>query len=208
MLNLIRAGQLEATIHRTFVRSSNLRRWFADSSASPAITTCKQLFDAYLGTSSDNYIPGFAEDDDVEQQGVSIPADLRPLVGHLPTISLRARLRTGGMICARSTTHIGNSLVMFKQRSNTKASSEAIPGSIQYIYKHTGCWRFAVRRQLGKPQGVTDPFLQYADFPAKIYSSRLSPVLEQVDVDSVLCHYVRWSMNSQLVVVLEWNKVW
>jgi hypothetical protein len=109
------------------------------------------------------------EDDDLKE--VFTPPDLQHLVKH-PKVVLSARHRHDGVMYARSSTHVGNSLIYFYLDGNRKSS--AIHGSIKYIVKcKSGSFRFAVQRQLPLPSGVTDPFTPYPHFPAKLCSSQL-----------------------------------
>jgi hypothetical protein len=74
-----------------------------------------------------------------------------------------------GVMYARSSTHVGNSLVYFYPDGDRNSS--AIHGSIKHIFKSkSGSFRFTVQRQLLLPSGVTDPFVPYPYFPAKLCS--------------------------------------
>ena len=66
---------------------------------------------------------------------------------------------------------------------------------------------FGVQHQLKAPQGVLDPFEPYPHFAAKLSSSRLSEELEVVQVDWVLCHFARWQISLEHVVVLSLSQV-
>ena len=106
------------------------------------------------------------------------------------------------------TVHQGNSLIYFYP--NGIWSSSPIPGSIKYIFTQGGRKpTFAVRRQLPRlpEDGSVDPFSKYPHFPAKLYCSQLSDILEEVKVDWIMCHYARWEMSSEHAVVLALSKV-
>ena len=66
---------------------------------------------------------------------------------------------------------------------------------------------FAVQRQLPARQDVVDPFEPYIHFPAKLYSSGMGDALEIVEVDWIMCHFARWQMSSEHVVVLSLSRV-
>jgi hypothetical protein len=143
------------------------------------------------------------EDDDLKD--VFTPPDLQHLVTH-PKVVLSARYRHNGVMYARSSTHVGNSLVYFYPDGDRNSS--AIHGSIKYIFKSkSNSFRFAVQRQLPLPSGVTDPFAPYPHFPAMLCSSQLQSALDIVEVDWVITHYARWEMSQMLAVVLTLYRV-
>ena len=176
------------------------------------IKECKRLFDkAYSPIRHDIEVDdgrdgvfvetSFADDHLVPRP---VPDDLRPLVQKSKTL-MWARIRHHGVVYATSSTHLGNSLVHYYPHGNK--SKSAIPGSIKYIYQHEGRMLFAVRRQDVAHPSVVDPFKPYPHFPAKLYSSGIHDTLEVVHVDWVLCHFARWQMSSDHVVILSLSRV-
>ena len=114
---------------------------------------------------------------------------------------LVARCKHESHTLSRSSTHIGNSLVLYYPRPQ---ASTAEYGSIQYIYQVDQRFMLAVRRHL--PTSGNDPFKHYTDFPATVRSAELGP-LELIDRTSVVCHFLRWKMPTGDVVVLPLYKV-
>ena len=66
---------------------------------------------------------------------------------------------------------------------------------------------FSVRRQDVVHPSVVYPFKAYPHFPAKLYSSGIQDTLEVVHIDWVLCHFARWQMSSDHVVILSLSRV-
>jgi hypothetical protein len=135
---------------------------------------------------------------------VSTPEDLRLLVTE-SRIVLRARFTHDGVVYARSSTHLGNSLIFFYPRDDK--SSPPIPGSIKYIFDTRDGTAFAVQRHLMPEPGTIDPFALYPDFPARLYSTSLNDTLEMVKVGWITSHFARWQISPEHVVVLSLSKV-
>ncbi|TDL13614.1 hypothetical protein BD410DRAFT_735121 [Rickenella mellea] len=203
-------GQLESTLLQSFIRAAKLRRWLARSDCPPIIKECKKLFDKLYGSTRDKYeVPvnnelNMAEKECTDRRGVVVPSDLRRLIKG-PRVVLRARHNYCGTVYARSSTHLGNSLIEFCPAGNRACSP--VPGCIKYIILNPDKPIFAVQRHLNVPQGTVDPFAPYPDFPAKLYSALLSDDLELVEADWVVSHFARWAISSECVVVLSLSKV-
>jgi hypothetical protein len=134
-----------------------------------------------------------------------IPADLRPLLGSLEHHAvMRARIQHNDIIYATSQMHVGNSLVQFYSQGNR---SSLVAGSIKYIYQERGQFVLAIRRQLPIHDAVFDPYAIYPHFPAKLYSSQLSPELERVQIDWIYSHYARWQISTTQSVILSLSRV-
>jgi hypothetical protein len=195
-------GMLESTLMRTYIRSSNLKRRLSSSGCPEVLRQCKVLLDKAFGIHNE-------EDEEDEETYtsplVTPPPDLVPLI-NADKVILRARLRDKNVIYARSSTHVGNSLVHFYSGGST--SSPAVPGSIKYIFRTSdGPFTFAVHRQLPVSDDTPDPFRHYPHFPAKLYSSSLSDRLELVQVDWVMAHFARWQSSELHAVVVSLSKV-
>jgi hypothetical protein len=196
---------------RSFIKAARLRRWLARSDCPPAIKECKVLFDKAYAPKHNEY-SGIAQSDEVfmdgsgsnRQQSVSVPSDLQPLIDGSKVI-LHAWCHLHGLVYAHSSTHLGNSLIHFYPGGNK--SSPPIPGSIKYIFATQNTVAFAVQRHLNMQPGTIDPFAAYPDFPAKLYASALADELEVVELDWVTCHFARWQISSEHVVVLSLSKV-
>ncbi|KAH7917400.1 hypothetical protein BV22DRAFT_993464, partial [Leucogyrophana mollusca] len=159
-----------------------LKYWLAKPDCPPAIKECKTLLDKIYKPKQDDTSPDLGA-----------------------RAAFRAYLKHNGVYLARSSTHVGNSLVYFYPHGD-KVSS-AIPGCIKYIFESESTPLLAIQRQLPLPSTVTDPYRHYPHFPAKLFSTQLSPSLEVVQVDWVLCHYARWAISSEHVVVLSLVRV-
>jgi len=190
---------------QSFSRAANLRHWLGRPDYPPVIQECKKLFDKWYGLSGSDqslsveglFVQSLAPDDIEYRKGVSVPSDLRHLVSGT-SINLQARLKHNGIVYARSSTHLGNSLIQFYAGGNIHSP---VFGIIKYIFNLGDKMVFAVQRQLPAPIGIVDPFNQYPHFPAALYSLGLNEELEIVDVGWVMCHYARWQFSSKLVVV-------
>ncbi len=169
------------------------------SSDCPAfVKQCKIIFDKALGTSRENKEPA-------NSAFISTPLELKSLIPDA-TVALLARQSVGELMFSRKSTHVGNSLVLF--RPDGQKNTPAIPGSIEYIIaRRNQPTIFAVRRQLPVTSGINDPFRHYPHFHASIFSSALSPDLTLVKIDWVTSHYGRWKMNDESAVVLPLPRV-
>lgn len=203
------SGQLEATIHRAFLRGANLRRWLCQQDCPQVVRDCKTLFEKIYHAKPDDDLH-IAEiwHTQNEQVGPAVPTpdELRPLVS-AKHVQLRARYRAHKVIYARRTAHHGNSLVLFYPGGQTKM--QPAPGSIEHIYSDPvdGGVRFAVRRFLPIQVNGPDPYTQWDDFPAKLWSSDQSTELEAVEVDSVRAHFACYPLSEDQIVVLDLCKV-
>jgi hypothetical protein len=102
---------------------------------------------------------------------------------------MQARLRADQVVYARASTHVGNSLIMFYPGGSW--SAEPTPGTIEYIFTDGGPLRFAVQRYLPAKLVGPDPFAQWADFPAKSWSTTLGEELKEVEVEWIMSHFAR-----------------
>jgi len=177
---------------------AQLKAWLACDECPPAIKECRILF-----------CKAFASPDDSEHrdsseelrhtQPCSTPADLRLLISQC-SVTLHARHGMNGVVYARNSTHVGNSLIVYHAGGDD--SLPAVPGSIKYIFGIDGKISFAVQRQNVTPDDTLDPFRHYPHFPARVYSDSTSITLERVEPGWVLSHYVRWNFTPGYVVVL------
>jgi hypothetical protein len=180
------------------MHAGKLKRWLASSDCPYLLTLLRQSFDRAYGVkpTGDDISP----DDVAEPPDVSSPDDLRSATKQ-PRVGLRARMWHNGTLYSRSSTHVGNSLVLYHVDGDE--SSELVPGSIKYIYRpRQSSFTFAVQRQLPVAASTLDPFRHYPDFPAKLHSSRLRDELELVKPEWVVAHFARWKMTDDHTVVL------
>ena len=213
ILNNALTGEMETTMVHTFIKAGKLKRWLARPDCPPVIKECKILFDKAYAPKVHDVVSGIDDDRDGVFMETSFTDD-HPAPCIVPDelchftkkakVVMRARLRHHGVIYAISSTHLGHSLILFYLHSDK--SKSPIPGCIKFIFEQ-GWLVFAVQHQLEAAQGVLDPFEPYPHFSAKLYSSCLSEELEVVHVDWVLCHFVRWQISSEHVVVLSLSRV-
>jgi hypothetical protein len=208
-------GEMEATMHRSFIRASRLKAWLSRTDCPPAIRECRILFDKLFpsgvtetadmndnptddptGTSTANIPPPAQRSSEV------IPDDLAHCVG-TRSVATQARFKHGGIVFARASTHLGNSLVEFYP--NGDRSCSPVPGQITYIFTRCGKTQLAVQRHL-PATGILDPFRHYIHLPIKLYSSRLDR-LEVVEVDTVVGHVARWISSPNYAVVVSLCRV-
>ena len=133
----------------SYVKGAKLHAWISRPDCPTAIRECKVLLDrAYQSqdasekTNADGIIfPSFADN----SNAVALPDDLRQLTRQSTAI-LRANIKhSSGVIYSQSSTHLGNSLILFYPRGD--CSSSLVPGSIKYIYRDGESFIFAVQRQ-------------------------------------------------------------
>lgn len=194
------SGELEATMVRSFLRGANLRRWLSRPDCPPAIKRCKEFFDRAFGSKHEKHKDGEIDDISIAQ----FPHELQGL-----TLQQRGPLcsyfRFRGVLYSAASYHVGNSLIFYYPKGDM---TSPVPGSIQHIYGTFGSMKFAVRRQLPATGTIQDPFSHWRrHYPAAIYSSRLGDELEEVEPSRVFCHFARWSVSEDYVVVLELSQV-
>lgn len=183
-------GELEATIHTTFVRASNLKRWLSRFDESSLIAVFKRkVFDPFFKPKGNS---GESLSDELVSAAtyVSVPRDLQPLAqAGSSKIILKAFHHAHDVAYWRASSKAGKSLICFLPGGLVKTN--LVYASIKYIFVKEGRVRFAVHRQMDA-QGIDDPFAEFPDFPCKIFSSTLSIDLEEVEVDWVLGTYLRY----------------
>ena len=158
----------------SFLKATRLCAWLSCPEYPQAIQECKVLLDhAY-----DNHnviIDRLVSD----CQPVTVPTDLEKLIKRRVAI-LHSCIKDTGVMYSHSSTHLGNSLILFY--SNGNHSSPPVPGCIKYIYEIDNTISFAVQQQCALPVGSFDPFILYPYFPARTYTSAL---LEQCRRDGL-----------------------
>jgi hypothetical protein len=183
------------------MRAAKLRQWIGRQDCPGFIKECKLVFDRAFATEK-----GGVDVDTLPSSAYGpVPNELRGLIKERE-IAFRAQRWADGVVFARSSTHLGNSLILFYPGGDTRL--EPIPGSIQHIVSPASGKPpfYVVRRQLPAP-GIIDPFCRYPYFKAKIYSSEMCADLEIVHVDWVVSHYARWDVTLGHAVVLNLSRV-
>lgn len=200
---------MESTLLQSFLRAANLKCWLAKPDCPAVIKECKMLFDKiYAPKVPDSDAGNSSLQDDVANtehitgSDATLDALLRNTKGKVIT---RARLRHNGIIYSTSTTHLGNSLVQFYPNGDTALSP--VPGCIKYIFLERTRFYLVIQHQLPLDSLIPDLFALYPQFPAKMYSSHVSPSLERVEVGWIYSHYARWELSAEHAVVLSLNHV-
>ena len=167
---------------------------------SPAIKECIRFIKKVKGWHDDD-----DDDDDVFLSAAKpIPSNLRDLLG-IHEGQSTARIRYNGETYARSTAHVGNSLIRFYPSGNMQSS--LVPGQIEYIIKQRHQTILFIRRHLELEKPVSDPFQYYPHFPVELYSSNLHDELEMVELDWIFSHFARYKMHSERVAILCLSRV-
>jgi hypothetical protein len=193
-------GELEATMTVSFLKGARLRQWINRPDCPAILKECKVLFDKAFGND-------VSMDDKPASDSAytPTPAILRRFVKS-PKVALRARCNANQTTYCRSSTHVGNSLVMFYPKGDR--SQEPVPGSIEHIiFEPNGKVTFTIRHQLPAPPGFVDPYAEWPHFPARVYSTSLSSQLEGVDPEWIMSHYARWAFDKNHAVVLNLSRV-
>ncbi|KIK18689.1 hypothetical protein PISMIDRAFT_108961 [Pisolithus microcarpus 441] len=167
---------------QSYLKAAKLQGWLSQAQCPPAIQECKILLDrAYGVTEASQDLGNDPDGDSIVVPPTAVPHE--------------------GVVYSRSSTHVGNSLIMFYPQGCLSVSS--IPGSIKYVFGSSGFLTFAVQQQLPLPSGMcNDPFASYLHFPAKLYSSAISDDLEIVQLSWVMSHFARLTVADDRAVVL------
>jgi hypothetical protein len=171
---------LEETLLHSFLKASRLKHWLARPDCPPAIKECKILFDR-LSSSTTVSKP--------VTSGQTSPA----------------RVQHNGLSYTQSTTHLGNSLILFSPNGDTSIS--LVPGQIKHITTYKNITVFFVHRYLPLKSGVTDPFQAYIHIPIKLYSSQVDTKLEVVQVNWVTGHFALCSLSDEHIAVVSLSKI-
>jgi hypothetical protein len=176
---------MESTLLHSFIRSSRLKSWLARSDCPPAVLECKKLFDK--ATSS--------QAGDSEHHNSIHGGDLHE----------HARLAYNGVTYARSSTHLGNSLVQFYLDGHQE--STPVAAQIESIFTQGSCKIVSVRRQIPAANNIMDPFRHYPHLQMKIYSSTLTENTELIPMSWILSHVARCPVSPELVVIVSLSRV-
>jgi hypothetical protein len=171
---------LEETLLHSFLKASRLKHWLARPDCPPAIKECKILFDRLSSPTT-----------------VSQPV----------TLGQRspAHVQHNGLSYTQSTTHLGNSLILFSPNGDTSISP--VPGQIKHIITYENIIIFFVHCYLPLKNGVTDPFQAYIHIPIKLYSSQLDTNLKVVQANWVAGHFALYSLSNEHIAVVSLSKV-
>ncbi|KAJ7259357.1 hypothetical protein C8J57DRAFT_1010009, partial [Mycena rebaudengoi] len=173
-------GELEATITKSFTRGTNLRRWLNRPDCPEVIKEFKHLFDL-------TYTPRR----NLNEESAPLPGD-----------GERAHYTYQGVNFSRTSTHLGNSLILYYP----SPQGDAIAGSIQKIITRGDDTFFIVRRQAPLPASSFDPFLRYPHFPATSYCSRMEEATDTISPSHVVSHCARFDFSNDRSVILNLSR--
>jgi hypothetical protein len=166
---------------KSYMRGANLRRWLKRPECPEVIQQFKHLFDVAFTSKSRN----------VEATTLKSAE--------------RAYYTYNGFIFSRSSTHLGNSLILYYP---TLSSTIPIAGSIQSIYTTGEQVYFVVKRQATLPPMKFDPFCRYPSFPGTVYSSKMdSGPNDIICPQFVVSHVARFNISSDRAVILNLSRV-
>ncbi|KAJ7099239.1 hypothetical protein B0H15DRAFT_771406 [Mycena belliarum] len=177
-------GEHEATVLNTWIRGANLRRWINRPDCPAVLLEFHRLFSLYLGIN--------LGDKPAPEKSSNKKAD-----------SEAAHYDHEGVHYSRSSTHLGNSLVMYFLPSSGKTYA----GSIEKIVVGKGTVDFTVRRQAPLPSGKNDPFKMFPHFPATTYSSKMSDEVDTIEPGCIIGHCARYNFSDERAVILNLSRV-
>ena len=152
----------------SFIKAAKLKHWLARPDCPEFLQECKIVFDKAFGNASAASLPETI----AESAFCPVPDTLNGIILERK-VALRARHKFDNVSFSHSSTHVGNSLVLFYPDGNHLEMP--VPGSIEYIIaKPNNDVVYVVRLQLPALPGTLNPFRFYPHFPAKIYSPDLS----------------------------------
>lgn len=200
--------EAEQTITQAFILGCKTRHWLSRPDCPQAIKECKALYDkAYRKH-------GSPLNQDVQENNVPVnaPKEARRTNMELPfemaialdfnRAPMKAHLTLGEFVYSRAETHVGNSLVIYRDGEAT------LYGSIQVIFcSPDGAWKCAVKRQLPMPEGEDDIYASYQDFPARMISNSWAEQPTIIDPSDIVGHYARWKLTEELSAILPLHKV-
>lgn len=185
-------GELEATIHRTFVYSGALLRWLSRPSCPDIVRACKRLYDKVYAPKRDDFMV-MADEEDTYARPAPVPDDLKDICHGYTKIILRRHFRYNRQVFSCRRAHIGNSLITYQSGSQSQIAS------IEYIYLYCGTWMFAVRNFKGLEPG---PFAKWPELGASICSADMDQDLVPVDPQIVVHHVATYPLSDSTLAVV------
>lgn len=213
------AGELEATITRSFQRASALRRWISRVDQPAAISAINKLlqrsFPAYETDLQENYLPvptttdnmnPDEADSDCEPDGHIkdlIHANIRKHAasGSFREVIFRKRVRHNGVILSTKESHVGNSWIEFWGASSQRANDTCIGNITKIAFTEFGIY-LAVHCLMPLPTFAVDPFAEFIDFPGKMYSSKLEVDATVIEIAKFKNHIAYYRPDSEKAVVV------
>jgi len=183
-------GVLEATILKSYMRASNIRRWLRRPDCPAVIREFKRLFELSFVTSN-RRAANFDTDDEANFAKLTTEP---------------AHFKYDGTNYSRASTHLGNSIVLFYPPN---LESEAVAGSIQKIEVAEDGVHFWIQRQKPLAQSKHDPFSRFPSYLAKTYSSSMSGQNpERIPIADVLGHAARFEFSDGRAVIVDLSRVY
>jgi hypothetical protein len=170
---------------KSYMRGANLRRWLKRPDCPEVVRQFKRLFDQAFTPKK-------------PQEKVLQDSPKSKQLEH-------AYYTYNGVIFSRSSTHLGNSLVLFYP---TPSSTTPVAGSIQKIETSGNQTYFFIKRQTMLPSSAYNPFRRYTSFPATVYSAKMDDGPDvRVCPQSVVSHVARFNFSSERAVIVNLSRV-
>ncbi len=210
-------GEFKPTLLCTFIASARLRQWISRPNIPPAIKSCAVLFNHLFGGEA-RYFGGIENDlEDLEfdaavetssqETKVSCPyiINFARKVAH-PLQSSVARVRHRGIMYSRSSTHMGNSHILFYSEGNK--DSEPVPGTIVDHFRKSGCLYITRETPTGAAfwfsRSVSSVHLtSQRGFILRSWSLRI----DSVKLDWIASHFACYPWSDSQTAVLSLSRV-
>jgi len=166
------------------MRGANLRRWLKHPQCPEVIRQFKHLFDVAFSSGNQPY-----------ESAMDTKSKLLEC----------AYYKNNGFIFSRSSTHLGNSQILYYP---TPSSTKPVAGSIQKIDASSDHVYFVVKQQAALASTKFDPFRRYPFFPGSLYSSKMDDgPNDRICPELVLSHFARFNVSSEYAVILNLSRV-
>ncbi|KAJ7260682.1 hypothetical protein C8J57DRAFT_1072386, partial [Mycena rebaudengoi] len=166
-------------------RSANLCQWITRPNCPAGILQFHRLFSLYLSINL----------------GDKSTPETSSIIGRAE--SCPAHHDHEGVHYSRSSTHMGNSLILYVE----PVSGKTYVGSIEEIVVGNHKAVFNVRHQAPLPPGKNDPFKTFPHFPAETYLSKMSDEVDTVDLASIIGHCACFVFSDERAVILNLSRV-
>jgi hypothetical protein len=191
---------MEMTIHRSFIRGANLRRWMSRLDAPSLIRNAQSLFDKTYSRKVDDHpmaIPTVDNSNDRYEPEEEL--DSAPYNMDMP------RLRWNGVFYTRYKTHNGNSGVMWYPEGDR--SRRPVPGQIRKIEcRGRGTISFVVEPLLPANLTKPDPFASWPEFRAQTWSSAHAGDVK-IELNWVASQMIWCELDDEHCVVIPVSRV-
>jgi hypothetical protein len=176
---------MESTIVKSYIHSSNLRRWLRRPGCPEAIRELKRLFDKTF--------PPLFPAPETGGDRTRTDAAHYTVDGHFGKVNY-----------SRRSTHVGNSVILYYPSPD---SPYFVAGEIQKIDLVDGKPTFTVKRHSPLPENVYDPFRRYPHFPARCYSPNFTTHADTVKMQDVVAHGARFHFSHGRTVIVNLSRV-